>query len=164
MKECSIQAVNNESNPSFLLNETESSILNTINKVIGKLFNSPSQHHEHHETDVIRSSRKSFKLNDPTAFHENLIQHRPYVPAKAILPPLSKTEPGQFITPRDEEEEVCCVEDENFVRVFTDDEKEIMKVYIDDDNEPPVRLVQSEESIWKMVPLRKCKHEGSEVS
>lgn len=151
----------------FLLFKADS-ILNAFSRVFGKIFNIPIK------TDQsIRSSRKSFKLNDPTAFNKNVTQRRPYIPARAILPPLcNKTllATRKFITSVDEEEEVFCVlnannEKEDVVKVYIGDPKnkqEIMKVYVD--NDPPKQIVQRERSTWRLIPIRKRSNKIVKVS
>lgn len=164
-KESSAQADDDQprSSYSFLLMKTES-IVDTLNKFVSKLLNLPCQQERSYET--LRSSRKSFRLNDPAAFTENLTHHRPYVPAKAILPPLSARttteKTTKFVTLNDEEKEIFCVysvgvknEKNMMIKVYADGSKhkqEIMKVYMD--NEPPTKIVQSAKSAWKLVPLK----------
>lgn len=153
-----------ESSYNFLL-KTES-ILNTFNKIFGKIFSCPIANTDDDYNEAIRSSRKSFKLNDPAAFHQDLTQRRPFVHAKPILLPttISNKTPEtkkKFIFKDDDEEELFYVlhtdnESEEIVRVFTSEsngKQEIMKLYMD--NEPPKKIVRNNDSIWRiMFPLK----------
>lgn len=154
-----------ETGYNFMLLKT-ASILSGFNSLLGKIFSSPASSQEDQYYETIRSSRKSFTLNDPATFHEDLTQHRPFVPARAVLPLCHKgpeTTGRRFIIKEDEEEELYCVlhaekEKEEIVKVYTSDSKgrqEIMKVYVD--NEPPKRIVSRKDSVWKFIPKSRKK-------
>lgn len=160
------ETTNNDDDYNYLLMKTDS-ILNTFNKLLGKVFVNPIASTSKQVTFVcepIRNSRKSFRLNEPAAFNETFNQRRPYVPARAILS-LTPNKPSdmqrRFITTADDEVEVFCIlnnginDNETVVTVYgsdSDDDDEIMKVYVD--NAPPKMLVQREQSTWKLIPLK----------
>lgn len=149
-RESAIQADDDDysNNYKYMMIETDT-ILNAFNKAMGKFFNFPNNRTSR-QCETIRSSRKGFRLNEPAAFHENLPPHRSYIPAKAILPPLSKIDKLY-------NEEVFRFSNETVVQIYVDgpEEKkeEFMKVYLD--NEPTQQIVQSEESEWRLLPMRK---------
>lgn len=121
------------------------SILNVFNRLIGRFFYFPSK--PSRVCESIRKSRKSFRLNDPEAFNESLTQMRTCVSSRAILPPLSQ----KLILNSDDEEEMYYFP-EKIVKVYTDSagtKEELMRVHID--NEPTQRIVQREESEWKIL-------------